>query len=403
MPVPLTCTYCSFQYPTAQLLKLHHDTWRPCCHKFHGDNPKARGIKPYPERFPCENCRLRYDTPDTLQDHSRTPFCSQNTADVTRLTVYTLPSSQDEPSFPAYQALPVEMVFSPATISRPRHDSQGALRDNTNPTSNYSDAISSTLPQLDDEVSTPAYTVMPARPSTLPDNTRGAAFKYIDTIASYGDAIPSAQRQPSVGPSTSVNLAMLDELDSLPTDALTEEQISPGKMSRKQAIERAIRDSMIIHEPGQYKCPPCDFCRPKLPHYREEAVHKICSDCSEDFLSSCKEQYVQDIMVLNGISSTNLSDSSQSSHPALSPSPTEPMDTTSSSGAPVTAGSSSIATPDLAPPRGYVPSSVSKIVHCDRCCLNGIECWMQDPRNACYSCKLSRAGCTRIQRGLSSQ
>ncbi|KAH7394483.1 hypothetical protein BKA66DRAFT_438827 [Pyrenochaeta sp. MPI-SDFR-AT-0127] len=69
------CRYCGTRYPSEEYLKQHLDTWRPCCIKYHGDNPSALGFLPHPNEAPCFPCKLVFGSMLALAEHENTPVC----------------------------------------------------------------------------------------------------------------------------------------------------------------------------------------------------------------------------------------------------------------------------------------------------------------------------------------
>ena len=62
------CVYCRICYPTEQFLKQHLDTWRPCCIKYHGNNPSAIGYSPELE-YSCDRCKIKFASLQALNEH----------------------------------------------------------------------------------------------------------------------------------------------------------------------------------------------------------------------------------------------------------------------------------------------------------------------------------------------
>lgn len=71
------CKYCGIQYSSKEHLEQHYNTWRPCCIKYHGDNPSARGFLPHKVEMPCVPCKLVFGSTPDLTEHEDTKFCRQ--------------------------------------------------------------------------------------------------------------------------------------------------------------------------------------------------------------------------------------------------------------------------------------------------------------------------------------
>lgn len=88
------CSYCDASYPTKQHLKQHLDTWRPCCIKYHGDNPSAPGFSPEFE-YSCDRCRIRFASPPIVDDQKKQACCDHQDFFSQSLTSESETSSAD--------------------------------------------------------------------------------------------------------------------------------------------------------------------------------------------------------------------------------------------------------------------------------------------------------------------